>query len=252
MTPSLVGYTFSPSNIVVTISGTDKNDIDFTAIASTTPTYTISGTVSGAVVSGVTITLTGENTGSTLTDSSGNYSFSSAVNGSYTLTPFKDRLHLNPSSVSVTVNGANLTVANMIATSTGGTGSVKLPKTGQTNCYDTSGNVISCSGTGQDGELQKGVAWPSLRFTDNGDQTVTDKLTGLMWAKDANLMKKHAIPAGIMMTQLVMAWLPGNTLSIMLRNLIRKTIWGIVTGACLIEKNSVVLLIIAKPTQLPG
>ena len=34
--------------------------------------------------------------------------------------------------------------------------------------------------------MQKGVAWPSPRFTDNGD-TVTDNLTGLMWAQDANL-----------------------------------------------------------------
>jgi hypothetical protein len=30
------------------------------------------------------------------------------------------------------------------------------------------------------------VPWPDPRFTDNGDETVTDKLTGLMWAKDAN------------------------------------------------------------------
>ena len=65
-------------------------------------------------------------------------------------------------------------------------GSVDLPKTGQTTCYDASGNVISCPGTGQDGDIQAGVAWPSPRFTDNGDGTVTDNLTGLMWLKDAN------------------------------------------------------------------
>jgi len=62
----------------------------------------------------------------------------------------------------------------------------KLPKTGQTTCYDTSGNVIPCANTGQDGDLQKGVAWPNPRFTDNGDQTITDNLTGLMWTKDGN------------------------------------------------------------------
>ena len=43
-------------------------------------------------------------------------------------------------------------------------------KTGQTSCY----SVIDCEGTGQDGETQAGVAWPSPRFTDNGDSTVTD------------------------------------------------------------------------------
>ncbi len=61
-----------------------------------------------------------------------------------------------------------------------------LPKTGQTNCYDSSGNFTTCAGTGQDGEFQKGVAWPDPRFIDNGDGTVTDGLTGLEWIKDLN------------------------------------------------------------------
>ena len=62
-------------------------------------------------------------------------------------------------------------------------GTIQLPKTGQTKCYDTSGAEISCAGTGQDGDIQAGVAWPSPRFVDNGDGTVIDKLTGLMWIK---------------------------------------------------------------------
>lgn len=66
-------------------------------------------------------------------------------------------------------------------------GTISLPKTGQTKCYDASGAEISCSGTGQDGEIQAGVTWPSPRFTDNENGTVTDNLTGLMWTKDANL-----------------------------------------------------------------
>jgi hypothetical protein len=63
---------------------------------------------------------------------------------------------------------------------------ISLPKTGQKKCYDTSGNEIPCSGTGQDGEIQAGVAWPDPRFSVSGD-CVTDNLTGLMWTKDANL-----------------------------------------------------------------
>jgi mRNA interferase MazF len=62
------------------------------------------------------------------------------------------------------------------------------PKTGQTICYDASGAVISCTNTGQDGALQKGVAWPSPRFTTNADTSVTDNLTGLVWAPNGNLM----------------------------------------------------------------
>jgi hypothetical protein len=39
---------------------------------------------------------------------------------------------------------------------------------------------------GDDGDLQTGLAWPSPRFTDHGDGTVTDNLTGLMWLKNAD------------------------------------------------------------------
>jgi hypothetical protein len=51
-----------------------------------------------------------------------------------------------------------------------------LPKTGQTTSY----------ATGDDGDLENGVAWPSPRFTDNGNGTVIDNLTGLVWLKNAN------------------------------------------------------------------
>jgi hypothetical protein len=53
-------------------------------------------------------------------------------------------------------------------------------------CYDEGGAMIPCAGTGQDGDLRPGVAWPVPRFEDNGDGTVTDMLTGLVWLKNAN------------------------------------------------------------------
>jgi hypothetical protein len=60
----------------------------------------------------------------------------------------------------------------------------RVPQTGQTQCY-ASGSVIPCAGTGQDGEFQAGVAFPAQRFRDNGNGTVRDNLTGLIWLKDA-------------------------------------------------------------------
>ncbi len=39
---------------------------------------------------------------------------------------------------------------------------------------------------GDDGDLQAGVARRDARFKDNGDGTITDKLTNLIWDKDAN------------------------------------------------------------------
>jgi hypothetical protein len=56
----------------------------------------------------------------------------------------------------------------------------KFPATGQTTCYDTSGTVISCTGTGQDGDIHAGKA---LRYEDKGNGTVLDRNTRLVWEK---------------------------------------------------------------------
>jgi hypothetical protein len=64
-------------------------------------------------------------------------------------------------------------------------GFTPLSKTGQTTCYDGLGNIINCTGAKQDGEYQKGIAWPNPRFKDHGSGTVTDTLTGLMWTRNA-------------------------------------------------------------------
>ena len=68
-------------------------------------------------------------------------------------------------------------------------GIIKLPKTGQTRCWNGSGSEIACAGTGQDGDIQAGVVWPDPRFTPGtGTEAdcMIDNLTGLMWAKNAN------------------------------------------------------------------
>jgi hypothetical protein len=51
-----------------------------------------------------------------------------------------------------------------------------VPKTGQTTSY----------ARGDDGNHQTGISSPNPRFTDNGDGTVMDKQTGLVWLKNAN------------------------------------------------------------------
>lgn len=52
----------------------------------------------------------------------------------------------------------------------------QVEKTGQATSFET----------GDDGDLQRGVVLPNPRFTDNGEGTVTDNLTGLIWLKNAN------------------------------------------------------------------
>ncbi len=66
-----------------------------------------------------------------------------------------------------------------------------VPKTGQQECWDAGGTLIDCAGTGQDGETQAGVTWPIPRFTDLGNGTVLDNLTGLIWLKDADCFGWH-------------------------------------------------------------
>ena len=63
-------------------------------------------------------------------------------------------------------------------------------QTGQLDCYDTEGKRIPCQGSGQDGELRRGDPWPDPRFDvleGPEDGLVRDNLTGLKWARDANL-----------------------------------------------------------------
>lgn len=73
-----------------------------------------------------------------------------------------------------------------IQTTAAGQTSAPVEDTGQDTCWDTTGTEIPCTGTGQDGELQAGADWPAPRFTANGDGTVADNLTGLIWLENAD------------------------------------------------------------------
>jgi hypothetical protein len=77
------------------------------------------------------------------------------------------------SGVTFGVNGAQTGTAV-------GSSTAVLLGTNQTLCYNSSGSTVSCTGTGQDGELQKGV---TSSYTDNGNGTITDNGTGLTWQK---------------------------------------------------------------------
>jgi hypothetical protein len=75
------------------------------------------------------------------------------------------------------VIGASTTGANFLGYN-GSNPLVHLAATGQHTSY----------APGDDAALQAGVPWPTTRFIDNGDGTVTDNLTGLVWLKDAGCL----------------------------------------------------------------
>lgn len=69
-----------------------------------------------------------------------------------------------------------------------GQGNAVLPATGQEKCYDVTGKVIDCSGTGQDGELLEGSDWTQPRFQEESD-IIYDRLTGLGWLRRCDLVR---------------------------------------------------------------
>ncbi|MCP4198967.1 MAG: DUF1566 domain-containing protein, partial [Proteobacteria bacterium] len=76
------------------------------------------------------------------------------------------------------VNGVD--IFGVTGTATAAAYPAIVSKTGQTP------TVPIAASTGSDGDLQRGVSWPTPRFTDNSNGTVTDNLTGLIWLKNAN------------------------------------------------------------------
>ena len=64
VTPSRAGYTFAPLSIAMNVKGADMGSNAFAATAAASATYSLSGTVSGAVARDVMVTLNGAATGS--------------------------------------------------------------------------------------------------------------------------------------------------------------------------------------------
>jgi hypothetical protein len=71
------------------------------------------------------------------------------------------------------------TAALLFFGNAGLTEAYQLPDTGQTNCYNSSGTVVGCSTSGQDGQYSINP----MSFADNLDGTIEDYNTGLIWQK---------------------------------------------------------------------
>lgn len=112
VTPSRTGYTFSPTSLSANVNGANLAGKNFLATASNTPTYGISGSVSGVVAQGVTINLTGASASSAVTDVNGNYNISGLANGSYTIVPTLSGYTFSPNSSVVAISGVNSTANN--------------------------------------------------------------------------------------------------------------------------------------------
>ena len=124
LTPSASGYTFSPTNRAVTVSGANVTAQNFTGTASVS-TFSVSGRVATAASVGINGVTVSTGAASALTNSAGDYTISGLANGTYTLTPSLSGYSFSPTSLAATVSGANLTGRNFTGTATTG-GAVAL------------------------------------------------------------------------------------------------------------------------------
>jgi Domain of unknown function (DUF4082)/Bacterial Ig-like domain/Bacterial Ig domain len=108
------------SGTTVTINDTapttDRYNLQIVEILPATgpppPTFTISGAISGSGGNAATLALSGTSSATATSDATGNYSFPSVVNGSYTVTPSKAGFIFTPVSQNVTVSNGNVTAVN--------------------------------------------------------------------------------------------------------------------------------------------
>ena len=101
VTPVLTNYVFNPISTVVIINGSGIT-ANFVAANQAAGTYSIAGTVSGAVASGVKITLSGDRDASVITGTDGTYTFSGLYGGDYTVTPYLSGYAFTPASITIT------------------------------------------------------------------------------------------------------------------------------------------------------
>ncbi|MBV8471741.1 MAG: DUF1566 domain-containing protein [Burkholderiaceae bacterium] len=86
--------------------------------------------------------------------------------------------------------GNSITGANFQAYD-GSNAPIGLAASGQASSY----------ASGDDGSLHKGAAWPAQRFADNQDGTITDRLTGLVWLKNAGCLAPDVWANAVAMVQ---------------------------------------------------
>jgi hypothetical protein len=164
------------SPVVYTVTAADASTQDYTVTVSlAAQTFSVSGTVSGDVVFGVTITLTGSGLSPTTTDSSGNYSFSGAAKGNYTITPSMTGYAFNPTSISATVNNANLTGQNFTSVSTA------VPTytiSGKVSGAVAAGVTITLTGTGSSSTTTDSGGNYSFDNAESGSYSLAASLSG--------------------------------------------------------------------------
>jgi hypothetical protein len=175
VTPTRVGFTFSPGSQTTTINGGNVTGVNFTA---TSQTYSISGTISPASIgSGATVSLSGTVSKTATADVSGNYSFTGLTNGSYSIAPSKSGVSFSPTSQPATINSANITGINFTASAQtlSISGSISPAASG-------SGATVTLTGTSSGTTTADASGNYSFTGLINGNFTVAASKTGFAFS----------------------------------------------------------------------
>ena len=113
VTPSNPGATFSPTAQTVTVNGLSLSNVNFGSVV--TSPLSISGTITGGGGAGTVVSLSGVTSLSTTSDSSGHYSFSGLIAGTYTVTPIQAGYIYTPNSQVVTLTSFGDSAVNFSA-----------------------------------------------------------------------------------------------------------------------------------------
>jgi len=169
------GYTFAPqAGLEVTVAGADVNGLTF---LSTATHHAIRGTVTGAVVVGVELQLSGDATATTTSAADGTYAFSDVLDGSYQVRPGLAGHGFAPGARVVTLAGADLVGQDFLSSVATGTAHAISGTVGGTV---TAGVTITLRPEGGAAVTAVTGASGAFNFSGraDGDYTLTPTLTG--------------------------------------------------------------------------
>jgi len=161
LTPTKNGKTYYADHQDIAVAGADV------LVDTMIEVWVVSGYIVDSVdagIEGVTVTLSGDESGSTTTDANGFYTFSNIPNGSYTVTPAKADLEFTPDHQDITVVDADEVVTDMV---------------GDSIHYTISGYILDGDSAGIEG----------VTVTLSGDESDTD-------TTDANGAYSFLLPDG--------------------------------------------------------
>jgi hypothetical protein len=172
VTPAHIGFTFTPTSATAVVNGANVTNVNFATV-----TYVISGNISGTGGPGSTVTLTtaGGTVPPVMANGSGNFSFPSLLNGSYTVTPTHTGFTFSPTSSAVVINGSNVANVNFAATAS------------TTTNYSISGTIsgaggnaatVTLTGPTPGTSISTGAGAYSFSGLSNGSYTVTPTKSG--------------------------------------------------------------------------